>query len=142
MIGFVVDTDVYTLHSKGDRVVREKVKLVPTNEIALAIITANEVWGGWNALLNRAKSHEQAAYAYARLTESQHQLSYWTIVTASVEALELTEQLRKQKLNAGTNDLKIAAIALTLNATVVTRNVRDFSRVPNLTIEDWTKKVH
>jgi tRNA(fMet)-specific endonuclease VapC len=43
------------------------------------------------------------------------------------------------KLNVGSNDLRIAATALVRRATVVTANVRDFSRVPGLDIEDWTQ---
>lgn len=41
--------------------------------------------------------------------------------------------------NVGGNDLRIAATALEMNATVVTRNVRDFERVPGLTVENWAK---
>ncbi len=37
----------------------------------------------------------------------------------------------------GRNDLLIAAHARALSATLVTRNVREFSRVPDLVIEDW-----
>lgn len=37
----------------------------------------------------------------------------------------------------GENDLKIAATALHHKLTVVTRNVRHFSRVPGLIVEDW-----
>ena len=37
----------------------------------------------------------------------------------------------------GHNDLLIAAHARALNATLVTRNVREFGRVPGLLVEDW-----
>lgn len=37
----------------------------------------------------------------------------------------------------GHNDLLIAAHARALNATLVTRNVREFGRVPGLPVEDW-----
>ncbi len=37
----------------------------------------------------------------------------------------------------GPNDLLIAAIALAVNATVVTHNIREFSRVQGLFVEDW-----
>ena len=37
----------------------------------------------------------------------------------------------------GPNDLMIAAIALANNATLVTRNVREFERVGGLTLENW-----
>ena len=55
-----------------------------------------------------------------------------------VPAIHRFNALVKLKLNVGKMDLRIAAIALEHGATVVTRNVRDFGRVPNLTIEDWT----
>ena len=47
------------------------------------------------------------------------------------------EMLKTQRLNVGPNDLRIAATALEIGASVVTRNVRDFSRVPGLSIATW-----
>lgn len=37
----------------------------------------------------------------------------------------------------GGNDLWIACHALSLNATLVTHNVREFERIAGLAIEDW-----
>jgi len=47
-------------------------------------------------------------------------------------------ELLKQKIRIGTQDLRIAAIALSLNGIVVTRNLKDFEKVPNLKILDWS----
>ena len=38
----------------------------------------------------------------------------------------------------GPNDMLIAATALANDAIIVTHNIDEFSRVPNLVIEDWT----
>ena len=42
------------------------------------------------------------------------------------------------KIRVGTMDLKIAAITLALNATLLTRNMVDFGKVPDLRVEDWS----
>ena len=65
-------------------------------------------------------------------------LAGWPIVPYTVPAMLRRGMLLRMKLNVGSNDLKIAAIALECQATVVTRNVRDFARVPGLTFEDWS----
>ncbi|MEH2465892.1 MAG: type II toxin-antitoxin system VapC family toxin [Nostoc sp.] len=48
------------------------------------------------------------------------------------------QSLRQQKIQIGTQDLRIAAIALAKGAILVTGNQRDFSKVPNLCLQDWT----
>ena len=54
-------------------------------------------------------------------------------------ALSIAEARRRSGSKIGTMDLRIAAIALANNLTLVTRNVRDFELVEGLKLEDWTK---
>jgi len=49
----------------------------------------------------------------------------------------LRQHLEQQGTPVGPNDMLIAAHALALDLTVVTANIREFSRVPNLKVEDW-----
>jgi tRNA(fMet)-specific endonuclease VapC len=57
------------------------------------------------------------------------------------QAAECFGQLRATLVAAGLSigpyDLQIASIALVRGLTVVTHNVGEFSRVPNLAVEDW-----
>jgi tRNA(fMet)-specific endonuclease VapC len=54
------------------------------------------------------------------------------------QAEEVYWSLKAQKIRPGSRDLKIAAIALAVDATVVTRNRQDFQQVPALKFEDWS----
>jgi tRNA(fMet)-specific endonuclease VapC len=48
------------------------------------------------------------------------------------------QQLLAMRIRIGTQDLKIGAIALTNHVTLLTRNRRDFSRIPGLVLDDWS----
>lgn len=50
---------------------------------------------------------------------------------------KIRQQLTRQGLPIGPNDLLIAAHAVALDLTVVTANAREFSRVPGLKVENW-----
>ena len=48
------------------------------------------------------------------------------------------DSLTALRIRVGTMDLRIASIALSRGLTVLTRNLRDFRRVPGVIAEDWT----
>ena len=51
---------------------------------------------------------------------------------------EIRQALAKRGQPIGANDLLIAAHARSANATLVTNNAREFERVPDLRMENWT----
>lgn len=45
--------------------------------------------------------------------------------------------LKRQGNTIGNNDLLIAAHARSINAVLVTNNTKEFSRIPDISLEDW-----
>ncbi len=72
------------------------------------------------------------------LKETFNRLCQANILDFDEAAFNIYNELLKQKIRIGTQDLRIAAIALSLNSTVVTRNLKDFEKVPNLKVVDWS----
>ena len=52
---------------------------------------------------------------------------------------QIRSSLDKQGTPIGPNDLIIASIVIAENGILVTHNLKEFSRIKNLRIEDWTK---
>ena len=60
-------------------------------------------------------------------------------LTHGNRSVELRARLERAGQPIGANDLLIAAQALALGHTVVTDNEREFSRIDNLTVENWLR---
>lgn len=67
---------------------------------------------------------------------SSFQLFDFDIMAAKIYG-EIRAKLEKKGLIIGPYDLQIAAHAISKEVILVTNNTREFSRVPNLEIEDW-----
>ena len=61
----------------------------------------------------------------------------WIILPFDAEAVDLVLKFRSQGIRIGTLDLKIAAITIAHDATLLTRNTVDFAKVPGLRFENW-----
>ncbi|MFM9964033.1 MAG: type II toxin-antitoxin system VapC family toxin [Planctomycetaceae bacterium] len=73
--------------------------------------------------------------AYERLVKLVLVLRRWQIVCWNSEAADEFARLQSAGIGIGTKDLRIAALALTQDALLLTRNARDFCRVPGLRFE-------
>jgi tRNA(fMet)-specific endonuclease VapC len=138
----ILDTDHVTLMewAEGAAAERFRVRLerAGTGEYATTIVSYEEQSRGWLAYLSKARTLAQQIAAYGKL--SRHLDVYRTIPVLEFDeraAVEL-QRLRQARLRGGTMDLKIAAIVLAHDATLLSRNRADFGRVPGLKVEDGT----
>jgi len=105
--------------------------------VATTIISAEEQFRGWLAQLHRQRDpHEQIA-TYQRLQRRIAFFAAWHVLPWDTDAADILQGLRRQRVRIGTMDLKIASIVLAHDATLLSRNLRDFQQVPNLRVEDW-----
>ena len=104
---------------------------------ALTIITIEEEMRGWLAEIRRRDDLHRQIAPYAKLQRQVEAFADWIILPWDADSADLFVKLRRQGLRIGSLDLKIACIALSHDATVLTRNGTDFTQVPGLRIENW-----
>ena len=136
---YILDTDTLTLLRQGNEAVIQKLQAIDTSEVAITAITVEEQLSGWYTLMRQVHSDSELERAYERLAQTVRFVGRLPILGFSQEAILRYRNLLSQKLNIGKMDLRIAAIALEHNAVVITRNTRDFERIPNLTIANWAR---
>jgi len=105
--------------------------------LAIPIVAVEEQCKGWLAKLGRTREIHLQIAPYERLAELFDFLAEWDIIPLSEAAANHFNQLRGQKVRVGSQDLKIAAIAMAENALLLSANLRDFQKVPGLRAENW-----
>lgn len=135
---WILDTDIVSLFQQSHPVVTQRVNATNPEEIGVTIITLEEqLYGRLNGI-RRANSPEKLISAYAKLSATWKYFESINLLDFDRDACNCYAELGGQKIRVGTQDLRIAAIALAKNAILVTRNRRDFERIPGFNFEDWT----
>src|SRR5262245_1690195 len=111
----------------------------PNRGRVTAVVCAQEVIAGWMSHINSARTPDELLLGYERLRVAIEKCSTMSLLPYDATAHEMFESLRKMCRRLGTMDLRVAAVALTNNATLLTRNLRDFRQVPGLRVEDWSR---
>ena len=111
---------------------------IPSDDIGTTIVSFHEQVQGWQAYLNRARKGRQVVLAYTKLEAIWLSFLKMNVFSFGDDAQECFEDLRHQCPRVQTMDLRIASIALVTQSTLLSRNLRDFQRVPGLSVEDWS----
>jgi tRNA(fMet)-specific endonuclease VapC len=138
MLRFLFDTDHLTLFDKQDPHVCQRFALQPANTVGISAVTVEESLRGWLAWLSRQQAGALHVQAYAKLVGAVKLLNRFPIVAFDATCEIRYQRLRALRIRIGSKDLKIAAIALVNNLTLLTRNRRDFLQVPGIVLDDWS----
>lgn len=131
---YLLDTDIciYSIKRRPPEVV-ERLSIIPQGVTAISTVTQFELWHG-------VFKSTHVKLNTAALQQFQASLVVLPFDSRDAEACgEILAGLEQRGLPIGPYDLQIAAQARTRGLVLVTHNTREFSRVPGLVVEDWTK---
>ncbi|HLO83897.1 MAG TPA: type II toxin-antitoxin system VapC family toxin [Nostocaceae cyanobacterium] len=131
-MGYLLDTCVVSDFVKGEENTLQRLKSVSSTDVFVSSLTVMEVKYGLAVNPKRAVKIQPLIEIFFNSV---------TILPFDSRDAEQAAQIRSILKIAGTPigayDVLIAATALTQNHTIVTSNVREFQRIPNLQIENW-----
>ena len=128
---YLLDTNTLIYFFKGKGRVAERLFSIPRTELGLSAIVLHELETGLVKSIQAEKRSRQLD-AFADVAVFCPFGKKEAIVAA-----EIRGRLEPQGTPIGPLDTLIAATALANQATLVTHNVQEFSRVSGLQLEDW-----
>jgi len=129
---YMLDTNIciYVLKNHSDTL-RHKFKAI--KNICISSVTYGELCYG---IENGDSSMREARWEQLDIFTQRLLIDPWDEDAARHYGF-IRALLKKQGTLIGNNDLLIYAHARSMNAVLVTNNVREFERVPDLSIENW-----
>lgn len=116
----------------------ERLDRLPPDDIVTSIVSFHEQVQGSLAYLKRARKPEEIVRAYFKLENIWRWFLKMNVISYTAQAQTRFAELKRRCPRLKTMDLRIASIALVTESTLLSRNLRDFHLVPDLSVEDWT----
>jgi tRNA(fMet)-specific endonuclease VapC len=128
---FVLDTNTLVYFFRGEGGVAQRLLSTAPAEIAIPAVVVFELETGIQKSTDSKKRRGQLDV----LLQATTVLSFGLAEARAAASIRAT--LEQAGTPIGPMDTLIAATAVAHRATLVTRNTREFSRVPGLTVVDW-----
>lgn len=128
---YLLDTNILIAALKGRPEVRQRLESLPLSGMRLSVIVLGELEFGAEKSAHGERNRARLATLVQRLPLVG--IDYDT----TRQYAQVRAQLERQGTPIGANDTWIAAQTLAIDATLVTDNEREFSRVYGLMLENW-----
>lgn len=134
-MSYMLDTNIciYAIKNKPEQVLK-RIKDNIENDLCISTITLAELELG----VEKSAMPEKNTAALMQLLSILTVLPFTDL--AAVEYGKICAYLQRNGTPIGTMDMLIAAHAKSENAVIVTNNVKEFKRVPDLKIENWAEE--
>jgi len=134
------DTDILSDVFHDNRAVVARIATIPATDRFIPVVAVDEILRGRLAVIRQAEAgrgYTSLPHAYELFERILRFASGFRLLPYTSAADALFKQWRSAKIRVGTQDLRIAAIAVSHAATLVTRNARDYTLVPALSLDVW-----
>ena len=139
---FLLDTDHISILQKQSgpefAALMARIAQVRRADLGFCIVSFHEQVLGCNTYIAQAKTTADIVRGYRMFDRVLSAFAAALVLPFDSNASAVFSGLIAQRVRIATMDLRIASIALSQGLTLVTRNSRDFSKVPSLVLEDWT----
>ena len=139
---YLLDTDHVSFlqrrNSQEFNRLSKRISQYDQTDFALSVVSFHEQLLGAHSYINRAQTSNEMERGYELLLQILQGFAFAPVLPFDAQAIAIFERWREQGVRVSTMDLRIAAIAKSRNLVLLTRNAKDFNKVPDLATEDWT----
>lgn len=139
---YLLDTDHVTILQRASgrefAALSTRISACDPSELAFSVVSFHEQVLGCHTYISRARDPAAVVRGYGMLSGVIRDFASAPVLPFDSEAAATFERLTAQRLRVGTMDLRIAAIAISHDLVLLTRNLGDFEKVIDLQTENWT----
>ena len=130
---YLLDTNIISYWMRGDLGIIDRIQKYSPADLSLSAITLAEILYGIEKSPVKKKERREKIRKISLLLDL-----YSFDETAAGKYAIVRSQLEREGMIISERDTQIASIAMANQLTIVTHNVKEFSMVKGLKVEDWT----
>jgi len=136
----VFDADILSEVLKGKNFYVDRLKAIPERERAITVVVFKELIEGRILYIEHVETRPRKlsiASAFMLLQQTAVFLRIFPLIPFTEEADRLVTEWKRTKNRVRVSDMRIAASCIVADATLISRNRRDFDLIPGLRVEYW-----
>jgi tRNA(fMet)-specific endonuclease VapC len=138
---YLLDTDHWSIAQQESGHQAEelngRIAAAVNDDFFVSIPTFHEQCLGAHTYLSRAKNSDDLIRGYEYFQKIVSSYTRFPVAEFDSDTAIVYDRLKLANYRTGKMDLRIAAVALSIGATLLTRNLSDFAMIPGLTCENW-----